>query len=322
MGYSNWDSSASQALNVVRATKPREEVFVETKIHPAMNPYGVMRRESRESAEHPDPVSIITMLDGTGSMSHLPTDFAGSILTRVMSLLVDQGFVADPQMLLSMICDYSDRAVLQVGQFESGLEIDRDLTRLWLASGGGGSGPCEEAYELGLYWAATRPVMDSFERHGKKGYLFVIGDEKPSPSVKKAGVRKIIGDNIDDDIPTELVLKMAQEKFHVFFIHANSGSYGSESGVFKRWQQLLGPNAIRMDNHFDFPELQGVILGLMEGTIASLNDGAARLAANGTKKDVIDRVVAALAPFAASLSGDDVAVVPASPRRRAAATRL
>lgn len=319
MGYSNWDSSASQALNVDRATKLREQVFVETKIHPAMNPYGVMRRESRESAEHPNPVSIITMLDGTGSMSHLPTDFAGSILTRVMSLLVDQGFVADPQMLLSMICDYSDRAVLQVGQFESGLEIDRDLTRLWLAGGGGGSGGYEEAYELGLYWVATRPVMDSFERHGKKGYLFIVGDEMPSPSVKKAGVKRVIGDTIDDDIPTEQVLKMAQEKFHVFFLDANTGSYPGVTQIFRRWQQLLGANAIRMQNHFDFPELQGVILGLMEGTVTSLDDGAARLAANGTKKDVIDRVVAALAPFAASLSAADRVVAPVSHNRRPAA---
>lgn len=321
MGYSNWDHSASQALNEERASKPREQVFVETRLHPAMNPYGVQRRESRDSAEHPNSVPIITMLDGTGSMQHLPTDFAGTILTRVMSLLVDDGFVPDPQILLSMICDYRDQAVLQVGQFESGLEIDRDLTRLWLASGGGGSGSYEEAYELGMYWAATRPVMDSLELRGKKGYLFIIGDEMPSPSVKAYGVKAVIGDTIDHDIPTEDVLKMAQEKFHVFFFDANTGSYPGVTRIFNRWQKLLGPNAIRMENHFDFPELQGVVLGLMEGTIASLDEGAARLAAHGTKADVIKRVVAALTPFAASLSGDDTVVAPA-PKRRGATARL
>ena len=59
----------------------------------------------------------------------------------------------------------SDRAPLQVGQFESGLEMDMWLTRIWL-EGRGGDLP--ESYTLAHWFGAHHTATDAWGSHSAR----------------------------------------------------------------------------------------------------------------------------------------------------------
>ena len=86
---------------------------------------------------------------------------------------------------------------MQIGQFET-KKLDSVLKAINNEeAGGGGSG--EESYELPAYFYARKTVLDA-NKKGRKGYLFIYGDESPYPKVKRDQVKAIIGDDIPEDI--------------------------------------------------------------------------------------------------------------------------
>ena len=68
--------------------------------------------------------------------------------------------------------------------------MDDDLGRILLEGGGGGQKT--ESYELALYFMARHTATDCFERRGRRGYLFIIGDEMAYPRVKPAEVSAVL----------------------------------------------------------------------------------------------------------------------------------
>ena len=72
-----------------------------------------------------------------------------------------------------------DRVPLQVGQFESDNRMDENLENMILEGGGGGQKT--ESYELALYFMARHTAIDCYAKRGRRGYLFVIGDEMAYP---------------------------------------------------------------------------------------------------------------------------------------------
>ena len=120
-------------------------------------------------------------------------------LPRLLGLLKDGGYVRDPQLMFGAIGDATcDRAPLQVGQFESDNRMDGDLERILLEGGGGGQKT--ESYELAMYFMARHTGIDCFEKRGKRGYLFIIGDEMPYPAVKPREVSAWIGDELPQPV--------------------------------------------------------------------------------------------------------------------------
>lgn len=137
-------------------------------IHDKLNPKGVKVRESRDSDVHPDSVPIAVLFDVTGSMGGVPKVFQTK-LPKLMDILLTKGYCKDPQILIGAIGDhFSDRAPLQVGQFESGVEMDEDIGRIFIEGEGGGQN--HESYQLGMYFMARHTVTDAWEKRGKKGY--------------------------------------------------------------------------------------------------------------------------------------------------------
>ncbi len=121
-------------------------------------------------------------------------------LPQLLGLLLRKGYADDPQILFGAIGDATcDRAPLQVGQFESDNRMDDDLSRILLEGGGGGQKT--ESYELAMYFMARHTVTDCYAKRGKRGYLFLIGDEMAYPRVKRAEVAAVIGDGPQADIP-------------------------------------------------------------------------------------------------------------------------
>src|SRR5271166_724984 len=160
----------------------------EARVHDKMNPKGVKIRESRDSEAHPESHAVGVLFDVTGSMQTVPRILQEN-LPRLMGLLLRKGYLEHPQILIGAIGDATcDSAPLQVGQFESGIEIEEDLGKLFLEGGGGGH--ITESYELAMYFMARHTALDCFEKRGKRGYLFVIGDELPYPRIKRAEVER------------------------------------------------------------------------------------------------------------------------------------
>ena len=185
-----------------------------------------------------------------------------------------------------------DIAPLQVGQFESGNEVEDDLSRLYLEGGGGGQKT--ESYELALYFLARKTAIDCWEKRRAKGYAFLIGDEMPYGRVKRREVEHVFGDTLKADIPIADIVAEVQEKYELFYILPNLTSYYDNPQILLTWQKLLGQNALRLPDPAAISESIAATIGLAEGS-ATFDRLAADLVDAGTSPSVMNAVSAALA---------------------------
>ena len=234
-------------------------------VHQKMNPLGVKLRESRDSDAHPESHAVAVLFDVTGSMGGVPRVLQAH-LPQLMGLLIRKGYLDHPQILTGAIGDATcDVAPLQVGQFESGIEIEEDLGKLYLEGGGGGH--ITESYELALYFMARHTAIDCYEKRGRRGYLFVIGDEIPYAKVKSEEVSAIIGDGLQSSIPVEDVVAELQRTFDVYHVLPKMTSNWKHPLVRRRWPELLGQNALRLEEPAGICELIASTIGVAEGKV-------------------------------------------------------
>ena len=296
MGHGNYSHAAHAALIADRASAG-VEIFNQRGCHPLMNPHGLAMREARDSADHPASLAIVFALDVTGSMGDIPQLLARGELPTFMALLNRCG-IADPQLLFMAIGDATaDQAPLQVGQFESTAALmDQWLTWSYLEGGGGGSGA--ESYELAFYMAACHTDLDCLVKRGKKGYLFITGDEDPYPAVSRHQVATLVGESLDADIPIAEAIAAASESYHLFFLIPDLKRRGACERV---WRQLLGDHVICMEAPADACAVAASIVALTEGAAAGLDAVAATLRTGGLAPARVSAVVRALQPYAALL---------------------
>ncbi len=251
MGNSSYsvDDRNFRASNVGYSTKSVNEIFtqnVEKKIHEQMNPNGVLFRESCDSETHPNTIPIQLYLDVTGSMGHIPHEMIKNGLPTLMGTLIQNG-VPDAALIFGAIGDHeADRCPLQIGQFESGdAELDMWLTRTYLEGGGGGN--AGESYLLAWYFAANHIKTDAFDKRGKKGFVFTIGDEPCLRNLPVSAVKGIMGNTAvgQANFTMEELLDAAQQKNHVYHIHLNHGNRRCD----QKWKELLGNNLIEITDH-------------------------------------------------------------------------
>jgi len=251
-----------------------------TVVHPNLDPYGVTRRESRDSDEHPESLAIAVLFDVTGSMRMVPRALQVK-LPELLGLLLRKGYVTHPQILFGAIGDATcDRSPLQIGQFESDNRMDDDLGRILLEGGGGGQKT--ESYELAMYFMARHTSIDCHERRNRRGYLFLIGDEMPYPRVKAQEIRRIIGDEIVEDLPLQTIAAELTRKYNVYYILPEGSSYVGDDQVLGRWRRLLGQNVIQLDNLDAVCETIALTVGLGEDAI-DLDEGLDHLREYGSR---------------------------------------
>ncbi len=294
MGYGNYSQAAHEALTQARARKPAEQVFVQQGCHPLMNPKGILARECRDSAEHPDSLGIVFALDVTGSMGAIPKLLATSALPKFMKVLTDCK-VADPQVLFMAVGDATcDAAPLQVGQFETTAELmDQWLTRSFLEGCGGGNE--HESYELALYFLAEHTVMDCWEKRKKKGYLFMTGDELPYETLSKHVVDTVIGDRLDEDLGVAEVVAELQKSYETFFLIPDPQRRSACEGT---WRGLVGDHVLCMDSPIDTCFVAAGAMLLNEGAVPDLGAVIDTLRAAGLEKSRQGHVARALTPHA------------------------
>jgi hypothetical protein len=238
---------------------------VDRAVHPKMNPRGVRVRESRDSEAHPQSHAVAVLFDVTGSMMKVPRVLQAR-LPKLMGLLIRKGYLDHPQILIGAIGDATcDAAPLQVGQFESGIEIEEDLGKLYLEGGGGGH--LTESYELALYFMARHTAIDCSEKRGRRGYLFVIGDEIPYAKVKRKEAGAFIGDSLQTSIPVEEVVAELQRTYDVYHVLPKMTSNWNNPVVHRRWVELLGQNALRLKEPAAICELIASTVGVAEGKV-------------------------------------------------------
>jgi hypothetical protein len=238
---------------------------VDRTIHQKMNPLGVRVRESRDSDTHPQSHAVAVLFDVTGSMQQVPRVLQAH-LPKLMGLLIRKGYLDHPQILIGAIGDATcDAAPLQVGQFESGIEIEEDLSKLFLEGGGGGH--ITESYELALYFMARHTSIDCFEKRGQRGYLFVIGDEIPYARVNRTEVEALIGDGLQPNLPVEEVVAELQRTYDVYHVLPKMTSNWNNPEVRRRWVELLGQNALRLEEPAAICELIASAIGIAEGKV-------------------------------------------------------
>lgn len=303
MGHSDWSDAAYQARQTHRS-KTKQTAFTHdqqvrssgvVQIHEQMNPYGAVR-ESRDSAAHPTSLAIAVAFDVTGSMGTVPRVLQTK-LGALMRTLIQKGYVAHPQILFGAVGDaHSDSVPLQIGQFESGLEMDDDLGKIYLEGGGGGQ--VHESYELAIYYFARRTAIDCYERRGRKGYLFTIGDEKPYPVVRRQHVQQHIGDRLERDIPTEQIVGELQTRYEYFHIIPTNTSHGRSAEVQDRWRALLGERVLLLDDEAAVSETIALAIGLCEGSLVNLAAGMADLMDAGHDRAAAGAAVTALTRYA------------------------
>ncbi|MEO3747109.1 hypothetical protein [Plantactinospora sp. B5E13] len=234
-------------------------------VHPDLDPRGVTDRESRDSAEHPTSTPIAVLFDVTGSMRAVPRVLQAK-LPQLLGLLLRKGYVTDPQIMFGAIGDATcDRVPLQVGQFESDNRMDDQLAKIVLEGGGGGQRT--ESYELAMYFMARHTALDSVRQRGRRGYLFLIGDELPYDRVKPAEVRKIIGDELAEPIPVKEIVRELSRSFEVYYILPSGASYAGDAGILDAWRDLLGQNVLELDNLDAVCETIALTIGLAEDSI-------------------------------------------------------
>lgn len=240
---------------------------------------GSIMREARDSDTHPESLAIGVFFDVTGSMHGIPVVLEKK-LAGLMALLTQKGYVAHPQILFGAIGDAnSDHVPLQVGQFESGVEMDDDLDKIYLEGGGGGQN--RETYELSHYFFWKHTSIDCWEKRQHKGYFFTMGDEAPYEYVRKDHVQRLIGTKLQADIPTKDVIAALSERYHVFHIIIEEGSYPHEPTIEKAWTDLLGERVLKLEDQNNVAELIASTIGLTEGTV-DIDNVATDLAAVGS----------------------------------------
>lgn len=274
MGSGRWSTDVYKERERVRKSKGASAfAYSDTarksgqmKAHPGLDPMGLTARESRDSNEHPESNSIVVLLDVTGSMGVIPRALQKD-LPQLLGLLLSKKYVSSPQILFGAIGDaYSDKVPFQVGQFESDNRMDENLTNIIIEGGGGGQG--KESYDLGLYFAARHTSIDCHEKRGRKGYLFMVGDELAYDHVNRGQVQNVFGANIEENIALSEIIAEVRRKYHLFYIVPTGATPQRVDKVMGFWRELIGfENVLTLEDPEAVAELIALTIALNEGAI-------------------------------------------------------
>lgn len=270
--------------HITKATDA-SQVFRSSGMAPEFDPSQMkLPREACDSAESPRSRGIIYAEDVTGSMGRFLLSLIKDEFPRLINLTYES-VSYNPHIMFMGVGDAaaSDRAPLQVTQFEADLRMLDQLQKIYLERGGGGND--YESYILPWYFAAKHIKMDCWDKRGEKGFLFTFGDEEPTPHLTKQQIMKVFGSksSIEERMLTgQECLEMASEKFNCYHIILH-GSYYSyyPNDVVSKWKKLMGGHACDLSDHTKLPELVTTILRMHEGltkteAISKIQDDEAR----------------------------------------------
>lgn len=320
MGGSSWsDDAYTDRVSTRAATGAKSFAYdddiktgkVKAATHVALDPSKMKAgcRECRDSADHPTSNPIFVGLDVTGSMGKVP-GMMQLKLKELMALLLKKGYIDDPAICVTGIGDAeaNDRAPFQVGQFESGIEIENDLTNLYIEGGGGGNS--HESYDLAIYFLARMTKTDAFEKRNKKGYAFIICDEALPSRCKASVLAKVFNVNEQADIPIETLVAEALSRWELYcIVPAMTSNF--RTSLQTSWKNALGERVIFLDDPDTVVETIATCIGMCEEAV-DLNDIAKDLAdvgVSGSGAAAVGRALAKVGGGAISTKGTGLATL-------------
>lgn len=270
MGNGRWNPSdwgAYASANV--SGKSQAQVFSSRHLKDAYDPKGITMRESRDSADNPLSTPIILAADVTGSMGMIAHTLMQDGLNTLATEIYNRKPVTDPHIMGMAIGDaYTDRAPLQVTQFEADICLADQIRDLWIEGGGGGNDG--ESYALAHLFAAHKTSTDAFEKRGRKGYLFTIGDE-PIHGTVTAGQAQALGLPAEGDITAAQAIAQASrawEVFHIVLTKEGHCRYNPDD-VLRSWRAVLPERVIELEDVSALAETVVSIIQVREGANAA-----------------------------------------------------
>ncbi len=236
---------------------------------------------------------VIIGLDVTGSN----IEFARIIYDKAPMLhgqIEQQGYLKDFDICFAAIGDANgpqpDLAPLQVCDFKYGIELDKQLKKIWLEAGGGGQR--KETYELFAYYLNNFCEIPDAE----EPFLFIIGDEAPYPYLTQDAVKSVLGKDIPENIESRIVFETLFQKFkgNVFFLqNAYCGQQDQKEhreAIRGEWAAYIGAlNAEKIVQIYEEKSVVDVILGKI-ATVTKARDMDAYIQDLKNKEQTPERI--------------------------------
>jgi hypothetical protein len=246
--------------------RSRSEIFGATGMDSRFDPARFGYRESRDSEFNPQSTPIILAADVTGSMGMIAHELMRNGLVTLTSEIYDRRPVTDPHIMVAAIGDATcDRAPLQATQFEADISLASQIRGLWLEGGGGGNDG--ESYSAAHLLAALKTSTDAYEKRGRKGYLFTIGDEPILDGLSSRQIMEIFGtEGPRGGLTARQCLQLAQKYYDVFHIVIREGYAAMRmSKVLETWEPLLPGRTFVLEDYHRLAELVVSIIEINEG---------------------------------------------------------
>ena len=219
--YACYNSSLGREYDTttLRASvKSVQEAYKQTRLHPSLNPKGVIR-ECVNNEEHPNTIPVILALDVTGSMGNACKEVAEALGVIMVDLYKK---FKDIEICIMGIGDLAyDDAPIQISQFESDIRIAEALDKVWMEHGGGGN--TYESYTAAWYMALRHTKLDC-HKQGRKGIIITMGDEALNPYLPQRELEAVTGDSLQDDVETPDLYEEVSKKFDIFHIAVDDKS--------------------------------------------------------------------------------------------------
>ena len=221
-------------------------------------------RESRDSDEHPESTPIVIGFDVTGSMGGNPAILQRE-LKGLFGMLVRKDVVSDPQVAIGAYGDtHCDRVPVQLSQFESDNRIDDNLDNVFVEGGGGGN--MGETSTALAWFVANHVVTDAWEKRGKRGYAFFVGDEC-ALSVTPEQSKGHLGETQGHEITPEDAFEALAEKWDTYFLLVDNYAARAQHSRAK-YEALLGADhVITLETTESAPAVIAALVGLAEETV-------------------------------------------------------
>ncbi len=263
MGYGSYRASDWTKLKQSRgisSSSDAAQIFSSKSIQDKYNPRFINVRESCDSEDSPESTPIIIAFDVTGSMGYLAAEIAKNSLNKTITEIYDKKPVTNPHVMCAAITDPHRDTGLQVTQFEADIRVIEQLLDLRVGFGGN-----LYSYDsLIWYFAAKHTKIDSFDKRGKKGFLFFIGDEicgaEKGEWLLSKNLKDVFDDEVEKGYPLREIADMAMEKYEIFHIVTGGNGRGLES-----WQKFL-PGRVAEVKSANIEYLSEVITSIMQLT--------------------------------------------------------
>lgn len=294
--YTSSDSFSNSSFSYsTRSEKVFAEVKKAAEIAPLDTSLFPLSRDLVCSAQ----TGVAVVLDVTGSMG----DSAKVVYDKLPMFygqIEQQGYLDDFALSFAAVGDVdSDRAPLQVCDFDKGIALDDKVNKLYLEGEGGPS--WKESYEMMAYYYSRH--VDFIHPEKRKPFLFFIGDEGFKDRILGGTTQKHFGESAV--LSGKEAINELSQKYHVFMIHipyssvkvsgaadkVESNNPSVEKNVCEQWSAVLGDRFISLDEPKAIVDVMLGCIAITTGrrTLAEYdNDMEIRLQTKSRRESVLE----------------------------------